>query len=106
MFELIFMLSFGFSLITIILAILSDWKWYWVAGLCSYIFGLLGIWDFRGYTLTVTFVLWLLAIGHSLKLIKKFSHSVIVVTIGLILWFMLIETFGDTWLILPFSIFS
>lgn len=33
MVEFIFMLSFGLSLITIILAILSNWKWYWVAGL-------------------------------------------------------------------------
>lgn len=64
----------------------------------------LGCWT--GYTLSVTFVLWVLAIGHSLKLIKKFYHSVIAVIIGLILWFVVIKTLGDSWLFLPFSIFS
>ena len=101
MFELILILSFGLSLTTIMLAILSNWKWYWVAGLCVYIFSFLMILDFRGYTLSVTFVLWALAIGHSLKLIKNFYHSLVVVIIGLILWFVMFNTF-DVALWFPF----
>lgn len=106
MVEFIFMLSAGLSLITIILAIFSNWKWYWVAGLCIYIFSFLGSWSFGGYTLCIAFVLWALAIGHSLKLIKKLYHSVIAVIIGLILWLAVINTIGYFGLFLPFSIFS
>jgi len=107
MVELIFMLSFGLSLITIMLAILSNWKWYWVAGLCVYIFSFLGSWSFVGYPLSVAFVLWALAIGHSLKLVTKFHHSVIAVIISLILCYVMINTFGYYWLFLPlFSMFS
>ncbi|SPF52394.1 membrane hypothetical protein [Candidatus Desulfosporosinus infrequens] len=106
MIEFIFMLSFGLSVISIMLASLSNWKWYWVAGLCVYIFSCISIWDFRGYTLSVTFVLWALAIGHTLKLINKLYHSVIVVIIGLILWFFMFNTFDFTLWFPPFRIFS
>ena len=79
MVELIFVLSFGLCLLTTMLATMSNRKWYWVAGLCMYIFSFLGSWSIGGYTLSVAFVLWALAIGHSLKLIKKFYHSIIAV---------------------------
>lgn len=106
MIELILMLSLGLSLITIMLAILSNMKWwYWVAGLCVYIFSFLTILDFHGYTLSVTIVLWALAIGHSLKLIQKFYHTLIAIIIGLILWFILHNTF-DVTLWFPFNILS
>lgn len=105
--EFIFVLSLGLSLLTIILATMSNWKWwYLVAGLCVYVFSFAGMWDFRGYTLCFAFGLWALAIGHSLKLIRKPYHSVIAVVAGISLWFAIFGIEGEPWLFLPYSIFS
>lgn len=71
-----------------------------------YIFSFLGSWSIGGYTLSVAFALWALAIGHSLKLIKKLYHSVIAVIIGLVLWGTMTKTVDDVWWFLPFSLFS
>lgn len=106
MVEFVLVLSFGFGLVTIILASMSNWKWYWVAGLCMYIFSFLASWSIGGYTLSMAFALWALAIGHSLKLIKRLFHSVTAVVIGLALWGTMINTLDDAWWFLPFSIFS
>lgn len=104
--EFIFVLSFGLSLLTIILATMSNSKWwYWVAGICVYIFSFIGIWDFRGYTLCLSFALWAVAIGYSLKLITKFYHSVISLVSGFLLWFVIYEIVGERWLFLPYKIF-
>lgn len=106
MIELIFVLSFGLSILTTMLATMSNWKWwYWVAGLCVYIFSFIGIWDFRGYTLCIAFGLWSLAIGHSLQLITKLYHSIIAVAVGISLWFVILEIMGDSWLFLPYKLF-
>lgn len=105
--EFIFALSFGLTLLTIIIASLSDSKWvYWLAGICVYIFSFAGMWDFRGYTLSLAFGLLALAIGHSLRLVTKLYHSVIAVAAGFLLWFAIFEIVGDSWLFLPYSIFS
>lgn len=106
MVEFIVVLSFGFGLITIILAALSNRKWYWVAGLCMYIFSFLASWSIGGYTLSVAFVLWALAIGYSLKLIKKFYHAIIAVVVGIVAWAVIFNTLDDVYWFLPFSVFS
>lgn len=87
---------------TTILANVSNKNWYWVAGLCMYIFSFLASWSIGGYTLSVVFALWALAIGYSLKLIKKFYHAIIAVVVGLAVWFVMINTLDDVWWFLPF----
>lgn len=105
MVEFIFVLSFGFTLVTTILANVSNKNWYWVAGLCMYIFSFLASWTIGGYTLSVAFALWALAIGYLLKLIKKFYHAIIAIVVGLAAWFVMINTLDDVWWFLPFSVF-
>lgn len=105
MVEFIFVLSFGFTLLTTILANVSNKNWYWVAGLCMYIFSFLASWSIGGYTLSVVFALWALAIGYSLKLIKKFYHAIIAIVVGLAAWLVMINTLDDVWWFLPFSVF-
>ena len=97
MLEFIFVLSFGFGLITTMLGALSNWKWYWLAGFCMYVFSFLASWSIGGYTLSAAFILWALAIGHSLKLIKKFYHAAILAAIGLIAWARVINTLDDVY---------
>lgn len=104
--QILFVLSFVLGVITAFLAIASKPKWYWVAGLCMYVFSFIGSWSIGGYTLSMAFALWALAIGHSLNVIKQLSHSVIAVIIGLALWGMMIKTLDDFWWFLPFSMFS
>jgi len=105
MVEFFFVLSFGVTLVTAILANVSNKNWYWVAGLCMYIFSFLASWSIGGYTLSVVFALWALAIGYSLRLIKKFYHAIIAVIAGLAVWFVMINTLDDVWWFLPFSVF-
>ncbi|WP_298202660.1 hypothetical protein [Desulfosporosinus sp.] len=102
----IFVLSFCFTLLATILAIANNKNWYWLAGLSMYIFSFLASWSIGGYTLSIAFAFWALAIGYSLKRIKKLSHIGIAVIIALIVWGAMIATLDDAWWYLPFSIFT
>lgn len=88
------------------LAIWGNKKWYWLAGLCFYIFSFLGSWSIGSYFLSVTFILWILAIGHSLKLIKKPTHTIFAILLGLVLWAIMIYAFDDVWWFFPFTLIS
>jgi len=105
MVEFIFVLSFAFTVLTAILANVNNKNWYWVSGLCMYIFSFLASWSIGGHTLSVVFALWALAIGYSLKLIKKFYHAIMAVVVGLVVWFVMINTLDNVWWFLPFSLF-
>lgn len=95
-----------FGVVGIFLAISNDKRWFWAAGLFIYFVSFLGSWSIGVYTLSITFVLWALALGYSLKLIKKPYQAVWAILIGIVLWAVMIMTLDDYWWFLPFRIFA
>lgn len=88
------------------MAILKNTNWYWAAGISAYIFSFMASWSIGGYTLSVAFALFALAIGYSLKFIKKGVHIPLAILVGLLIWFTMINTLDDIWWFLPFTVFT
>ncbi len=76
-------------------------RWYWGAALATWVFSFLGGFSIGLYTLSATFILTALAIGHSLGLIRRTQHSLLAVIGGLSVWLLLITTVDDYWLFFP-----
>lgn len=97
-------LALVIGLISIFLSTKFNKKLYWVAAFCLYISSYSGhsLFYFPGlYYVNVVFILLTLALGHSLGLITKFSHSLIAVFVGLIIWVITIKTLGHDLLFEP-----
>jgi hypothetical protein len=99
--SIIAFLLLGIAVAVTLLGILSNYKWYWVAGILMYIFNYLAAFSIGLYTLSFTFVLWTLALAHSLGWIKRFRDSVAAVFIGLIIWIVVVSAVDDYWLFRP-----
>lgn len=67
----------GLGIITWIGAIKQDYKWYWLAAVCLYIFSFLGSFTIGILTLAFTFIFCMLALGHALNQINNPYHSAI-----------------------------
>lgn len=92
------------GLITACVGALGSKKWFWLSGLLFYILSFLGSFSIGGLTLSLTFVLWALALGYSLKLIKKPAHILLAILTGIALWALMVTTLDDAWWYLPFRV--
>lgn len=79
-------------------------RWYWVAAGLLYFDSFLSGFSIGLYLLSLAFAMAVLALGHSLGWIRRFWHSALAVTAGLLLWWMAINTIDDYWLFLPFML--
>jgi len=105
-FSILFYLSVGITFFLILLSIKKHPKYYWLGALTSYIFSFLGSWSIGLYTLSITFVLLALAFSHKMGWIKSIFHSLVVIVISLLIWFLSITFIDDYWLFFPFHIFG
>jgi hypothetical protein len=89
------------SLVTIMLGVLRNPRWYWAAVVTSWIASILGAFSIGLYTLVVTLVTLALAIGYSLGLVKRFHHALVAVVIGVGAWAVLVPMVDDLILFYP-----
>lgn len=106
LFSILFYLFLAITIISVILAIKKDPKYYWVGALTSYIFSFLGSWSIGIYTLSITFVLLALALAHKMGRIKNNFSSLIVIFIALLIWLLSITFIDDYWLFFPFHFYN
>ena len=78
-------------------------SYLWLAAFGSWVFSFLGSFSIGLYTLVITFVLLMLAIGFSAGWIKSGLHEVLAVVAGVALWVVAINTVDDFWLFFPIS---
>jgi len=100
----LFYLLVGITLLAIILAIKISPRYYWLGAFTSYIFSFLGGFSIGLYTLSITFILFALALAHTLRWIKSPLHSFLIIFAALVIWMIMILTTDDYWLFLPFTI--
>jgi hypothetical protein len=100
-FVIIFYLSLGITILTIILALKKNPKYYWIGGFTSYLFSFIGSWSIGIYTLSIAFALFALAFAHTMRWIKNPLYSMVVIFVSVVIWRMCISTIDDVWLFLP-----
>lgn len=98
---------FGLALFTVVATSLGAYgkpRWYWWAAWSSYVCSFLGSFSIGLYLLSLTFMLVLLALGHSFKLIQASWHSACAVALGLGMWWLVVITIDDSLLFFPFRL--
>lgn len=89
------------ALLTVFLAVRIHPYWYWLSAFSMYIFSVLGMLTIGVFTLSLSIILLVLAIAHSLKLIKNKFHTFIAIVVGFLLWVVTYLSF-----LLGFNIFA
>ncbi|WP_078380741.1 zf-HC2 domain-containing protein [Sutcliffiella halmapala] len=100
-FSVLAYLLLGTSLLVFLWKVDSKSKKYWISGICMYLFSALAGFSIGLYTLSIAFILFTLAIGHSFGRIKKLHHSIISIVIALVLWCIAINIYGGFWAFYP-----
>lgn len=98
---------YGLALFTVVATSLGAYGkpgWYWWAALSSYVCSFLGSFSIGLYLLSLTFVLVLLAMGHSFRLIQASWHSACAVVLGFGLWWFAVTMIDDSLLFFPFQL--
>ncbi|MBP2018707.1 hypothetical protein J2Z79_002122 [Symbiobacterium terraclitae] len=93
-----------FTLVAIGLGVSGKPRWYWWAALSSYVCSFLSGYTIGLLVLSLTFVLVLLALGHSYRLIRAWWHSAAAAALGVALWWLAVLNIDDYWLFLPFTV--
>lgn len=91
-----------FTVTAIALGAYGKPRWYWWGALTAYLCSFLGGFSIGLYLLSITFVLIMLAAGHSLKQIRSFRHTAVAIAIGLGLWWLAVTWVDDVYLFMPF----
>ncbi|MDQ7094030.1 hypothetical protein REC12_10560 [Desulfosporosinus sp. PR] len=76
--------SLGVALLTFLLGILHNPKWYYISALMMYIFSFMTGFSIGYYVLSVTFVLLALALVHSIVKVKRSVWNVLLSSVALI----------------------
>lgn len=101
--EIIAMVVIGIPLVTIILGIVRGPRWYWVAGMSTYMLAAMSV---AGMLIvSLSFVLFTLAFGHTVSLVSAPLHSLGMIMVGLAAWALVVRTLDDYWVFLPISWF-
>lgn len=103
-FTVIFWTLALFTVVAIGLGAYGKPRWYWWATLSSYLCSFLGSFSIGLYLLSLTFVLVVLALGHSFKQIHAAWHSAFAVALGLGLWWLAVTKVDDSVLSFPFRL--
>lgn len=94
----------GFTVVAIGLGATGRPRWYWWAALASYACSYLSGFSIGLLVLSLTFVLVLLALGHSTGRIRARWHSAAAIILGVALWWLAVTTIDDYWLFIPFAV--
>ncbi|KIL36429.1 hypothetical protein SD71_07360 [Cohnella kolymensis] len=86
-----------------VIGVILNPKISWLAGLVWYVVSFWGSWSIGLYLLVFPFTLWTFALAHILRFIKKPTHTVVCLAVGILLWIVSINVFDDYWLFYPFS---
>ena len=92
-------------ILTAVIAINGNHKYYWVAAVSIYIFSFFSGFSVGQVTVGLTFIMLTLAIGYSLKWIKTKVHTTIFVVIGFLIAYLLITFVDDGYIFYPFTLF-
>ncbi|KLU62922.1 hypothetical protein CEB3_c06740 [Peptococcaceae bacterium CEB3] len=86
--------SLGVALLTFLLGILHNPKWYYISALMMYIFSFMTGFSIGYYVLSVTFALLALALAHSIVKVNRnlwnVLLSVVALIVGYVFWLMII----------------
>lgn len=100
-FSVLAYLLLGTSLLVFLWKVDSKSKKFWISGICMYLFSTLAGFSIGLYTLSIAFILFTIAIGHSFERIKKQHHSIISIVVALVLWGIAINIYGGFWVFYP-----
>lgn len=103
--SILFYLLVALTILAVILAVGVSPKYYWLGALTSYIFSFLGGFTIGLCLLSITFILLALALAHTWGWIHKPLHSMVTISMAVIIWLVSIKTIDDYWLFWPLSLF-
>jgi hypothetical protein len=102
MFTVIAFVSLLVSVTSIIFAIIGYHQLYWVSALGIYIFSFLAGFTIGQFTVGLTFIYLSLAVGYSLRRIKRKADYSLFAGAGLIIGVTIVTFVDDYWTFLPF----
>ncbi len=93
----------GLTVVATVRAVVSNYRWYWVAALASWVLSFLTGFSIGLYVFSVTVVVTLLALGHAAGVIRRPWQALLGVVGGLAVWALLIDNVDDYWFFFPIS---
>ncbi|MFD2444899.1 hypothetical protein ACFSO7_13090 [Bacillus sp. CGMCC 1.16607] len=105
MFSIIAFSALFIAIVSTSLAIKGNHRLYWLAAIGIYIFSCIAGFSIGQLTVSLTFVLLALAIGHSFHLVRRKWHNAICVGLGLLVGVIMILFVDDYWLFFPLTFF-
>lgn len=94
------------TLITTIMAIKGYYYLYWIAAISIYIFSAIAGFTIGQWTVGLTFVFVILAIGYSFGWIRSKLSCAIFVVIGILMGLFMVVFVDDYWLFYPLTFFN
>jgi len=104
-FTVIAFTSLIIAVVAIVMAVRGKRNHYWTAAAAIYIFSFLAGFSIGQLTVGITFVLVVLALGYSLKLIKTHLQLFTFLFAGMATGILLVMFVDDYWLFYPFTVF-
>jgi hypothetical protein len=104
-FSIIALTAFLITFLTIRMAIRGNHKHYWTAAIACYIFSFIAGFSIGQVTVGFTFVLLVLAIGYTLRLIRNKSQLITIFSFGLLVGIIMVIYIDDYWLFYPLTLF-
>jgi len=88
-------------MVTTVFAIRGNYPFYWISAISIYIFSFLAGFSIGQLTIGLTFIPLTLAIGHTFGWIKTRIHTVMFVSLGILVGVVMVLFVDDAWLFFP-----
>ncbi|WP_246629013.1 hypothetical protein [Mesobacillus maritimus] len=89
------------ALVTTVIAIKGNYRFYWISAISIYIFSFIAGFSVGQLTIGLTFIPFILALAYTFGWIKTRIHNVMFVSLGILIGVLMVLFVDDAWLFFP-----